>query len=41
MDMVHMLTPAGNWKKEGSGEECQEPAARIKVCVDRLQINRN
>ena len=29
--------PAGNREKEGGGEEGQEPAARVKVCVDRLE----
>ena len=29
--------PAGNREEEGGGEEGQEPAARVKVCVDRLE----
>ena len=40
MTIIIMMTkPARYWKRQGGGEECEEPAACVKVCVDCLQIN--
>ena len=38
MTIIIMMTkPARYWKRQGGGEEGEEPAARVKVCVDRLE----